>query len=171
MRFSLAQRLLAATSVILLGCCAIFGYLYLSNQSQKAALDASLVPLQATVTSLNAAAESRDASDPLLYTAAFPRDPPDLGLASAVLSSAAASGVSTGPIQTTAGGDEKIGSATYRTTTVNLTISGSLPRILNFFDRMEQAGLRTVTFDNIRLETGNGQWIAQLQIIVYAQPQ
>jgi len=78
--------------------------------------------------------------------------------------------VTTGPIQTTTGSPEKVGDTTYRTTVVNLTISGSLPRILNFFDRVEAAGLRTVVFDNMRLEPSNGQWSVQLQIIAYAQP-
>lgn len=171
MTLSIAQRALAATSFVLLACCAIFLYFYLSNQSQKAVLNANLASLQATVGKINAGRRSADASDPLLFTPAFPRDPPDLALASAVLASASGSGVSTGPIQTTTGSGEKIGNETYRTTVLNLTISGSLPQILNFFDRMEQAGIRTVVFDNIRLEAGSGQWIVQLQAIAYAQPQ
>jgi hypothetical protein len=171
MTLTLAQRILAATTFILLALCTFFGYSYVSDQSQKSGLDARLATLQATVDKINAASEAPNADDPLLHTPAFPRDPPDLALASAVLSSAAGSGVSTGPIQTTSGGSEKIGSTTYRTTTLNLTISGTLPQILNFFDRMEHTGLRSLVFDNIRFEAGNGQWIVQMQILAYAQPE
>ncbi|MGH2460751.1 MAG: hypothetical protein ACRDIY_17995, partial [Chloroflexota bacterium] len=96
--------------------------------------------------------------------------PPDLALASSVLASAAGSGVSTGPIQTTTGADEKIGDDSYRTTVANLTISGSLSQILDFFDRLEQTGIPTLTFDNMRLENTGGQWTVQVQVIAYAQP-
>lgn len=171
MTFSVAQRLLAVTSLVLLAGCAVLGYLYLSAQSQKADLEASLATLQTTVDRLNLSLESPSASDPLLRSPAFPRDPPDLGLASAVLTSAAESGVSTGPVQTMQGNSEQIGTNTYRTTVLNLTIGGTLPQILNFFDRLERAGLRTLVFDNIRLEPANGQWTAQMQITVYAQHQ
>jgi len=171
MTLTIAQRALAIASLFLLACCAIFFYYYLENQSKKSSLDANLLGLRTTVAKINAERQAPDASDPLLHTSAFPRDPPDLALASSVLASAAGSGVSTGPIQTTAGTDEKVGSDTYRTTVVNLTISGSLPQILNFFDRMEQAGIRTLVFDNMRFEAGSGQWTVQLQAIAYAQPQ
>ncbi len=171
MTFSPAQRLLAAICFILLVGCAALGYLYLSARSQKTELEASLATLQTTVNRLNLSLESPNASDPLLRTPAFPRDPPDLSLVSAVLASAAESGVSTGPVQTMQGSSEQIGTSTYRTTVLNLTIGGTLPQILNFFDRMERAGIRTLAFDNIRLEPANGQWTAQMQIIVYAQHQ
>ncbi len=171
MTFSRAQRILAAICFVLLAGCAALGYLYVVSQSQKAQLDANLATLQTTVDKLNASLESPNASDPLLRSPAFPRDPPDLDLASAVLTSAAQSGVSTGPVQTMQGGSEQIGSSTYRATEMNLTIAGTLPQILNFFDRMEHAGIRTLVFDNIRLDSANGQWTAQMKIVAYAQHQ
>lgn len=171
MTLSRAQRILAAICFILLAGCAALGYLYLSAQSQKAELNANLATLQATVDKLNASLESPNASDPLLRSPAFPRDPPDLDLVSAVLASAAESGVSTGPVQTIPGGSEQIGASTYRTTELNLTVAGTLPQILNFFDRMEHAGIRTLVFDNIHLDSANGQWTAQMQIVAYAQHQ
>lgn len=168
MTLTLAQRLLAAFSLAMLLGCAILAYLVLANQGQEAALGARLPRLQATLAQTDAA-EPLNANDPLLRAPAFPRDPPDLALASAVLSSATGSGVSSGSIQTTEGGTERIGSNTYRVTTLSLTISGTLPQILNFFDRMEQAGLKTIVFDNMRLETSSGRSTVRLQIVAYAQ--
>ncbi len=169
MTLTVAQRALAVASLFLLACCAIFFYYYLENQGKKAALAAELSSLQTTVARINAERQAPEASDPLLHSPAFPRDPPDLALATSVLASATGSGVSTGPIQTTAGADETVGNETYRATVVNLTISGSLPRILNFFDRMEQAGIRTLAFDNMRVEADNGNWTVQVQVIAYSQ--
>lgn len=171
MTLTIAQRALAILSLFLLACSAIFFYYYLVNQSRKVGLEASLSSLRASVARINAERQAPDASDPLLHASAFPRDPPDLALASSVLASAAGSGVSTGPIQTTTGSDEKVGDDTYRATVVNLTISGSLPQILNFFDRLEQAGMRTLVFDNMRLEDASGKWTVQVQVIAYAQAQ
>lgn len=170
MRLTVGQRLLIVTTLAAILGAAAFGLADRSNQAQKAELSAKLASLATPTAALNATAQSPATSDPLLHTPAFPRDPPELGLASAVLRSAAASGVSSGPIQTTTGPPETIGSTTYRATIVQLTVRGTLPQVLGFFDRLEAAGLRTIVFDNMHLAAENGVWSAQLQIIVYAQP-
>lgn len=164
------QTLLAfATGVIILGTL-VLGLAHRSNQAQKAELTATLAPLATRIAILNATARPSSASDPLLQSPAFPREAPELGLASAVLSSVTASGVSSGPLQTMTGPPETIGSTTYRTTVMQLTITGTLPQILGFFDRVEAAGLGSVVFDNMHLTPENGRWSVQVQIIVYAQP-
>jgi len=171
MKLTIFQRVLAALGFAVLAACALLLYLYLGDQGRKAALAARLASYQATATALEAAARAPGANDPLLRVPAFPRDPPELDLSTLVLTSAAASGVSVGPVQTSPIGTEKIGSGTYRTVTVSLTITGTLPQILNFFDRVEQGGLRTVVFDNIRLTPEQGRYTAQLEVIAYAQPE
>ena len=119
---------------------------------------------------INAAAASGDSSDPYLATPAFPQNPPNLDLTSLVLTSASASGVSTGAIQVATQGNEKIGSNTYRTISMNLSVTGTLPQVLDFFDRVERGGVHTLVFDNMRLDPGDGRWTSTLQLVVYAQP-
>jgi hypothetical protein len=164
------QRFLAGTGVAVLVVAAILGYVYLNNEARKATLEKQLATLQATVDKINQANTAGDLTDPLLTTPAFPANPPNLDLATIVLNSAAQSGVTTGPLQATTQGTEKVGNNTYRTVSMNLTISGSLPEILDFFDRVERGGIRTLVFDNIQVDPSSDHWIAQMQLIVYAQP-
>ncbi|HLH72137.1 MAG TPA: hypothetical protein VKX96_02555 [Chloroflexota bacterium] len=161
------QKFLAGASMALLVFCAIVGYQYSVEQSQKAELNARLASLQSTINKINAA--EANGNDPLLRNPAFPADPPNLDLASVILSSAAASGVQASPFQAVSGQPEKIGNDTYRTITVNLIITGSLPQVLNFFDRVEQGGVRSLVFDNMQVQLVNGRWTVQMELIAYAQ--
>jgi hypothetical protein len=163
------QKALAAAGLAAFLICAIFGYLYLANEGQKEELVRRLAALQATVDQINQGAASGDQSDPYLSTPAFPANPPNLALATDVLASASQSGVTTGPLQVTGEGTEKVGSNTYRTMTMSLTVSGALPQVLDFYDRVEQGGVNTLTFDNMHLVPSDGRWTAQMQLIVYAQ--
>jgi type II secretory pathway pseudopilin PulG len=169
-KLTIVERWLGGASLALLLLSALLGYQYAVNQQRAAALEQQLTTLQQTVSQINAAAQAPDASDPLLHTAAFPTSPPNLAVASLVLSSATASGVNTGPLEATTQGSEKLGSNTYRTETMNVTITGTLPQVLNFFDRVSHGGIRTLVFDNIQVEPNDGEWTVHLQLIVYAQP-
>jgi hypothetical protein len=73
-------------------------------------------------------------------------------------------------MQSTTLGTDKVGDNTYRTVTMNLTVTGTLGQVLDFFDRVERGGMRTIVFDNMHVEPANGRWTVQLQIIAYAQP-
>lgn len=163
------QRVLGGLALAALLLCAVVGFLYLSDEGQKADLVHRFAVLQATVDSLNQSAASADASDPYLSTPAFPANPPNLDLATLVLASASQSGVTTGPLQVTGQGTEKIGNNSYRTMTMALTVSGTLPQVLDFYDRVERGGINTLTFDNMHLEPSDGRWTAQMQLVVYAQ--
>ena len=163
------QKFLAGATMALLVFSAILGYQYNSEQSQKAELEARLASLQSTISKINA--EEANGNDPLLIKPAFPANPPNLDLASIVLSSAAASGVQASPFQAVSGQPDKVGNDTYRTIIVDLTITGSLPQILNFFDRVEQGGVRSLVFDNMHVESINGKWTVQMELIAYAQSQ
>lgn len=162
------QRFLAGASLAVLVFCAVIGYQYSVDQGQTTDLNARLAQLQSTVSKINAATES-GSNDPLLHTPAFPTTPPSLDLSSLVLTSAAASGVSTGPLQAVTGGTNQINGHTYRTITMDVTITGNLSQILNFYDRIEQGGIRTLTFDNMHLSDSGGRWTVHLQVIAYAQ--
>ncbi|HUX86745.1 MAG TPA: hypothetical protein VMW65_07060 [Chloroflexota bacterium] len=166
---SSVQKFMAGATMALLVFSAILGYQYNSEQSQKAELEARLASLQATISKINV--EEANGNDPLLAKPAFPVDPPNLDLASIVLSSSAASGVQSSPFQAVSSQPEKVGNDTYRTITVDLTIVGTLPQVLNFFDRVEQGGVRSLVFDNMHVESVNGKWTVQMQLIAYAQSQ
>lgn len=168
--FSPLQRVLAVAALTAFVLCAVVGYLYLADAGQKDNLSRRLAALQATVDKINQSAASGDASDPYLSTPAFPANPPNLDLATVVLSSASQSGVSTGPLQVTSQGTDKVGNDTYRTMSMSLTVTGTLPQVLDFYDRVERGGVQTLTFDNMHLEPSDGRWTAQMQLIVYAQP-
>jgi hypothetical protein len=164
------QRFLGGAIVALVAIAAILGYEYYGTLARKAELARQLTTLQTTVDKLNAAAASSQGSDPLLHDPAFPPDPPNLQLAGIVLDSATSSGVTAGSLQSTTLGTDKIGDNTYRTVSMNLTVTGTLPQVLDFFDRVERGGIRTIVFDNMRVEPSNGSWSVQIQLIAYAQP-
>jgi hypothetical protein len=164
------QRFMAGAILAIAVITAIVGYEYLANLAHRAELARQLATLQATVDKINAASASGQGDDPLLHEPAFPAQPPNLQLAGVVLDSATVSGVTTGILQSTTLGTDKVGDNTYRTVTLNLTVTGTLPQVLDFFDRVERGGIRTVVFDNMRVEPSNGKWTVQLQLIAYAQP-
>ncbi len=164
------QRFLAGLSLALLAVTALLFFQYLDDLGRKNDLSRRLAALQQTIDRVNAAAASGADSDPLLHTPAFPANPPNLDLASVVLSSAAASGVALGPLQATTQGTDKVGANLYRTVTMSVTVTGTLPQILDFFDRVERGGVRTLVFDNIHAEPVDGRWTVQMQLVVYAQP-
>ncbi len=164
------QRVLAGACLIILVICADVGFQYVSNQSEKTDVTRRLAALQATVDKINASTAAGDANDPLLTTPAFPQNPPNLDLASLVLTSAAQSGVTTGPLQATSQSSDKVGNNTYRSVTMSVTAAGSLPQILDFFDRMERGGIKTLVFDNIQVDPSTSRWTAQMSVVVYAQP-
>lgn len=164
------QRFLAGGCLALIAIAVVLGFQYLAAGSTKAALSLRLATLQSTIDQANLAQANGNGSDVLLTDPAFPTAPPNLELASVVLNSAASSGVSTGPLQATTEGTDKIGANTYRTVTLNVSISGSLPQILDFFDRIARGGLHTIVFDNIHVDSAAGRWTVQLQLIAYAQP-
>jgi hypothetical protein len=165
-----AQRFLAGAILAFAVISAIVGYEYVTNLAHKAELARQLSTLQATVDKINASTAAGQGDDPLLHEPAFPAQPPNLQLAGVVLDSATASGVTTGSLQSTTLGTDKVGENTYRTVTLNLTVTGTLPQVLDFFDRVERGGIRTVVFDNMRVEPSNGKWTVQLQLVAYAQP-
>jgi hypothetical protein len=164
------QRFLAGTSLALIIIAIVFGFQYLDASGRKADLARRLATLQGTVDRANLAIARGQGDDVLLTQPAFPANPPNLELASIVLNSASASGVNTGPLQATSQATDKIGSNTYRTITLNVSISGSLPQVLDFFDRIERGGIHTLVFDNIHVESVTGRWTVQLQLLAYAQP-
>lgn len=168
MTLSPLQRLLTGIVLALVVVAAALGYQYVVALQQRAVLLGRLANLQATVDKLNQRAAKGD--DPLLRDPAFPVKPLNLELAGIVLDSAAASGVSTGALQSTTLATEKVGANAYRTATLNLTVTGAFPQILDFFDRVERGGIRTVVFDNIHVEPSNDRWTVQLQLIAYSQP-
>ena len=170
MTFSPMQRLLAGGCLALIAIAIVLGFQYMDAGGRKADLVKRLATLQGTIERANLAQASGDASDALLTDPAFPPAPPNLQLASVVLNSAANSGVTTGPLQATTQGTDKIGVNTYRTVTLSVGVSGSLPQILDFFDRIERGGIHTVVFDNIHVDVAAGRWTTQLQLIAYAQP-
>jgi hypothetical protein len=164
------QRFLGGAIVAIVAIAAVLGYEYYGTLARKAELARQLTTLQTTVDKLNATAASSQGSDPLLHDPAFPAEPPNLQLAGIVLDSATSSGVSAGNLQSTTLGTDKIGDNTYRTVSMNLTVTGTLPQVLDFFDRVERGGIRTIVFDNMRVEPSNGSWSVQIQLIAYAQP-
>lgn len=164
------QRLLAGGSLALIVIAIVLGFQYVDNGGRKADLARRLATLQGTIDRANLALANSQGTEGLLTQPAFPANPPNLELASAVLNGAAASGVTTGPLQATTQGTDKIGSNSYRTVTMNVSISGSLPQILDFFDRIQRSGIHTLVFDNIHVESITGRWTVQLQLIAYAQP-
>lgn len=164
------QRFLTGAVLAIFLVSVVLGYEYLANEGRKADLEHRLATLQTTVDKINASAKAGDGSDPYLTTAAFPATPPNLDLATLVLSSASQSGVATGPLGVAAQGTEKVGNNTYRTMTMTLTVSGTLPQVLDFFDRVERGGLHTLVFDNLHLTPADGRWTADVQLTVYAQP-
>ena len=170
MTLSPLQRFLAGTSLSLILIAIVFGFQYVDASGRKADLARRLATLQGTIDRANLTVSNGQGSDVLLTQPAFPANPPILELASAVLNSASASGVNTGPLQATSQNTDKIGSNTYRTVTMNASISGSLPQILDFFDRIERGGIHTLVIDNIHVESVTGRWTVQLQLIAYAQP-
>ena len=170
MTFNPLQRFLAGTSLALIVIAIVFGFQYVDAGGRKADLARRLATLQGTIDRANLALTNGQGNDVLLTQPAFPANPPNLELASVVLNSASASGVNTGPLQATTQGTDKIGANTYRTVTLNVSISGSLPQILDFFDRIERGGIHTLVFDNIHVESITGRWTVQLQLIAYAQP-
>ena len=170
MSLSPTQRFLAGASLAVLVVAVLLGLQYLDNVGRKADLLRRLTTLQATVDRFNAATAAGENNDPLLATAAFPQNPPNLDLASVILASASASGVSTGTLDATTQGTEKIGVNTYRTIATTITITGTLPRVLDFFDRVERGGVHTLVFDNIHADTTEGHWTVRVQLIAYAQP-
>lgn len=146
----------------------VLTYQYAQAGTRRDELNGQLATIQATVDKLNA--DYGTGGDPLASPPAFPANPPNLDLASVVLSSAAASGVNTGPLTVASQGSEKLGNDTYRSMTMNLTVTGTLPQLLGFFDRVERGGIHTLAFDNMKLDpTPDGRWTAQIQLIVYAQ--
>jgi|GEM_PF-6077964 len=160
------QRFLAGAGLAALLLSGLLGNTYLNNRAQKAELQAQLADLQTQINKINAAGG-------LTVSGAveFPSSSPDLELASLVLNSAAASGVTTSPLQAGNHGTAKVGSNTYRTVILNVTVSGTLPQILDFFDRVERGNIKTVAFDNLRVTTtDDGHWTATVQVIAYAQP-
>jgi hypothetical protein len=164
------ERFLGGAILAFFVVAAILGYEYYGTLARKAELARQLGTLQATVDKINATAASDQGNDPLLHEAAFPPQPPNLQLAGIVLDSANASGVSAGTLQSTTLGTDKVGDNVYRTVTLNLTISGTLPQVLDFFDRVERGGIRTIVFDNMHVEPSNGKWTVQIQLTAYAQP-
>ena len=170
MTLSPLQRFLAVTSLSLIVIAIVFGFQYVDAGGRKADLARRLTTLQGSIDRANLAAANGQGGDVLLTQPAFPANPPNLELASVVLNSASASGVTTGPLQATTQSSDKIGSNTYRTVTMNASISGSLPQILDFFDRIERGGIHTLVFDNIHIESVTGRWTVQLQLVAYAQP-
>jgi FlaG/FlaF family flagellin (archaellin) len=170
MALTIPQRVLAGVSLILLLLSALIASEYFDSVGRKADLQKRLATLQTTVNKINASNASGDNTDPLLREPAFPTNPPNLDLASLVLTSASASGVTTGTIEATTQSTEKVGANTYRTVSLDLNVTGTLPQILDFFDRMRAGGIRTLVFDNIHLEPTNGHWNLQLEVVAYAQP-
>jgi hypothetical protein len=164
------QRFLGGATLAMFVVAAILGYEYYQQLARKTELTHQLATLQTTVDKINAAAASDQSSDPLLHEPAFPLQPPNLQLAGIVLDSATASGVSAGTLQSTTLGTDKVGDNVYRTVTMNLTITGTLPQVLDFFDRVERGGIRTIVFDNMHVEPSDGKWTVQIQLTAYAQP-
>jgi hypothetical protein len=163
------QRVLAAGCAALFIIMLVLGFEYLDAGGRKAGLERQLATLQSSIDRANAAAASGN-GDVFVTDPAFPNAPPNLELASIVLNGATGSGVTTGPLQATTQGTDKIGANTYRTVTMNISISGTLPQILDFFDRVERGGIHTLVFDNIHVDSVAGRWTVQLQLIAYAQP-
>jgi hypothetical protein len=164
------QRFLGGAIVALVAIAVILGYEYYGTLARKAELARQLTTLQATVDKINAIAAANPGNDPLLHEAAFPAQPPNLQLAGIVLDSATTSGVAAGSLQSTTLGTDQVGNNTYRTVTMNLTVTGTLPQVLAFFDRVERGGIRTIVFDNMHVEPSNGKWTVQIQLTAYAQP-
>src|SRR4051812_2422241 len=158
--------MLAGGCVALFAIMLVMGFEYLDAGGRKAGLERQLATLQSSIDRANLDAATGN-GDVLLTDPAFPSAPPNLELASIVLNGAAASGVTTGPLQATTQGTDKIGSNTYRTVTLNISISGTLPQILDFFDRVEHGGIHTLVFDNIHVDSVVGRWTVQLQLIAY----
>jgi hypothetical protein len=164
------QRFLAGATLAILVVTVLLGLQYFDNVGRKDDLNRRLAALQATVDRINAATAAGENGVPLLTTPAFPQNPPNLDLASVILASASASGVSTGTLDATTQGTEKVGANTYRTVATTVTINGTLPRLLDFFDRVERGGVHTLVFDNMHADATEGRWTIQVQLIAYAQP-
>ena len=160
------QRFLAGACVALVAMCVVLGYFYWQNENQKADLVQRIDAYQATIDKFNGTGAPNDI---YLTKPAFPAAPPNLDLASLILNSAAASGVTTGPLQAMTAGSDQVGTGTYRGISLNLTVTGTLPQVLNFYDRMTRGGIRTLVFDNMRLEPSNGQWTVTMQLTAYSQ--
>src|SRR5881628_1112011 len=123
MNLTSLQRFLAGTSLALIIIAIIFGFQYVDAGGRKADLARRLATLQGTIDRANLALANGQGNEALLTQPSFPPNPPNLELASVVLNSASASGVNTGPLQATSQGTDKIGSNTYRTVTLNVSIS------------------------------------------------
>lgn len=157
------QRFLAGAALALLLICALLGYQYGQSQARRNDLAAQLATLEATANKLNADGAGVNGSAP------FPTGSPNLELTSLILNSAAASGVSLSPIQAAAQGTDKVGSDTYRTVAVDVTVEGTLPQILDFFDRVESGNIKSIAFDDLQGAATAGRWSVRVQVIAYAQ--
>lgn len=157
------QRFLAGASLALLLVSALLGYQYGQNQARRNDLAGQLATLQATANKLNAERAGSDGPAP------FPSGSPNLELTSLILDSAAASEVTLSPVQAGAQGTDTVGSDTYRTDTVEVEVKGTLPQILDFFDRVERGNIKTIAFDDLHATAMEGQWSVRARVIAYAQ--
>jgi hypothetical protein len=154
---TIAVGLLLLTNVYL-------GVTFLDTLGQRDRLAGQLVALERAFTNLT---ESPSAGEGVI--APFPKSPPGIDLAEAIVRSARETGNEVLGFQASAVGADQIGSGTYRVVKLTLRLRSGPAQLARFFEQVEASGTATLVFDNIDVTETGGQWEVAVDLLTYAQ--
>ena len=99
----------------------------------------------------------------------FPKAPPGIDLADAIVKAARETGNEVMGFQASAVGSDQVGSGTYRVVKLTLRLRSGPTSLAKFFDQVERSGTATLVFDNIDVTSSGDRWDVSVDLLTYAQ--
>ncbi len=163
-RLTPVQTALAIAAGILLAASVYLGLGLAASLDQRDQLAAQLQSLEQTFATLTTGSSQTQSVE-----APFPKAPPGIDLADAVVKAARESGNEVLGFQSSAVGSDQVGSGTYRVVKLTLHLRSDPASLAKFFDRVEQSGITTLVFDNIDATSNGDRWDVSVDLLTYAQ--
>jgi hypothetical protein len=157
------QTALAIAAAILLGTSLYLGAGLLDSLGQRDVLSGQLQGLERAFAALTSSPGQSPATE-----APFPKAPPGIDLADAIVRAARETGNEVLGFQASAVGSDQIGSSTYRVVKLTLRLRSGPTTLARFFEQVERSGLATLVFDNIDVTSSGDRWDVSVDLLTYA---
>lgn len=163
-RLTPVQTALAIAAGILLAATVYLGFGFSESLGQRDQLAGQLRSLERAFDTLTSGSDQSQSVE-----APFPKAPPGIDLADAVVKAARETGNEVLGFQASAVGSDQVGSGTYRVVKLTLRLRSGPTSLARFFDRVERSGIATLVFDNIDVTANGDRWDVSVDLLTYAQ--
>ncbi len=163
-RLTPVQTALATAAAILIAASVYLGAGFVESLSQRDQLAGQLTSLERTFDTLTSGSGQTQSVEP-----PFPKAPPGIDLADAVVRAARETGNEVLGFQSSAVGSDQVGSGNYRVVKLTLRLRSGPASLSRFFDQVERSGIGTLVFDNIDATSNGERWDVSVDLLTYAQ--